>query len=144
MFDIGLWELALLALLALLVLGPKRLPEVARTAGRWLGGIRRFVANVKEEFDRELQAEELTELRKLKEELNETRQLIEESSSDVLQGLTKQVEAEPPDRSLDKPPAEKSPGTPTRRKRTRAAKRAPPSKRPAAKKRHGGPKKPRS
>ena len=61
MFDIGITELALIGLLALLLLGPKRLPEVARTAGRWLGNLRRFVASVKEDFDQELRSEELTD-----------------------------------------------------------------------------------
>ncbi len=94
MFDIGVWELALIGLLALIVLGPNRLPEVARTAGRWVGALRRFVASVKEDFDQELRTEELGELRKLQQELSETRQLIERSSSDALERLQKDIDAE--------------------------------------------------
>ncbi len=92
MFDIGITELALIGLLALLLLGPKRLPEVARTAGRWLGNLRRFINSVKEDFDQELRGEELAELRKLQQELNETRQVMERSSSEALQRLEREIE----------------------------------------------------
>ncbi len=91
MFDIGFSELVLLGLLALIVLGPKRLPEAARAAGRWIARLRRFIADVKRDFDRELHSEELAELRRLKDELDETRRLIGESSSEILQGLNAQV-----------------------------------------------------
>ncbi|NIO42248.1 MAG: twin-arginine translocase subunit TatB, partial [Burkholderiales bacterium] len=94
MFDIGIWELALIGLLALIVLGPNRLPEVARTAGKWVGNLRRFVASVKEDFDQELRTEELGELRKLQQELSETRQLIQRSSSDALERLQRDIDAE--------------------------------------------------
>lgn len=91
MFDIGFSELVLVGLLALLVLGPKRLPEAARAAGRWMARLRRFITDVKRDFDRELHSEELGELRRLKEELDETRRLVAESSSEILQGLNAQV-----------------------------------------------------
>lgn len=92
MFDIGFSELVLIALLALIVLGPKRLPEVARTAGRWLGQLRRFMTDVKQDFDRELRTAELEELRKLKEELNNTRRLMEESSQQIFRDLSSELE----------------------------------------------------
>jgi len=85
MFDIGFYELALIGVLALVVLGPKRLPEAARAAGRWVGKVRGFVANVKQDIDREIEGGELTELRQLKEELNQARTLIEESSNSIHQ-----------------------------------------------------------
>jgi sec-independent protein translocase protein TatB len=94
MFDIGVWELALIGLLALIVLGPNRLPEVARTAGRWVGALRRFVASVKEDFDQELRTEELSELRNLQQELSETRQLIQRSSSEAFDRLQRDIDAE--------------------------------------------------
>ena len=87
MFDIGFWELALIGVLALVVLGPKRLPEAARTAGKWVGKLRAFIANVQQDIDRQIDAGELEELRRLKDELNQTRQLIEESSQSVYQGI---------------------------------------------------------
>ena len=59
MFDIGFWELTVVGVVALLVIGPERLPRVARTAGMWVGRGRRFVSSVKADIDRELAAEEL-------------------------------------------------------------------------------------
>jgi len=66
MFDIGFWELCLIAVVALLILGPERLPTAARTAGLWLGKARRMIGNVKSEIDRELQLDEVR--KKLREE----------------------------------------------------------------------------
>ncbi len=59
MFEIGFWELVLIMVIALIVLGPERLPEVARTVGRWVGKARGMARSVKAEIDRELAAEEL-------------------------------------------------------------------------------------
>lgn len=59
MFDIGFWELAIIGVVALLVIGPDKLPGVARTAGKWIGRTRRFVTQVKGDIDRELKQEEL-------------------------------------------------------------------------------------
>ncbi len=61
MFDIGFLELALIALVSLLVLGPERLPVAARKVGLWVGRIRRFTSNMSQEIDRQLKAEELRE-----------------------------------------------------------------------------------
>ncbi|GAB4507631.1 MAG: hypothetical protein Tsb0026_03870 [Sulfuricaulis sp.] len=88
MFDIGFSELVAISLIALIVLGPKRLPEVARTAGRWMGQLRRFIADVKQDIDREINTEDLAELRKLRQELNDTRRLMENSSGQLIQGFT--------------------------------------------------------
>ncbi len=66
MFDIGFLELLLVGVIALLVLGPERLPGAARTAGKWVGKARKMVGQVSQEIDRELKAEELRE--KLKKE----------------------------------------------------------------------------
>ncbi len=88
MFDVGFSELFVIALVALIVLGPKRLPEVARTAGQWLARFRRFVSDVKQDFDRELQHADLAELQKLKQELDETRRAVEETSSRLIQQAT--------------------------------------------------------
>ncbi len=59
MFDIGFWELTIIGVVALLVIGPERLPRVARTTGLWLGRARRFVSSVKADIDREIAADEL-------------------------------------------------------------------------------------
>ena len=59
MFDIGFLEMTIVAIVALLVIGPDKLPDVARTAGKWVGRARRFVGDVKTDIDRELKQEEL-------------------------------------------------------------------------------------
>lgn len=65
MFDIGFLELLICGVIALLVLGPERLPTAARAAGRWVGKTRRMVGQFTSELDRQLKADELRkELRK--------------------------------------------------------------------------------
>lgn len=59
MFDIGFWELTLIGVVAMIVVGPERLPGLARTAGLWLGKARRMLSEVKAEVDRELHLEEI-------------------------------------------------------------------------------------
>ncbi|MGH8521031.1 MAG: Sec-independent protein translocase protein TatB [Gammaproteobacteria bacterium] len=59
MFDIGFWELCLVGVVALIVLGPEKLPRAARTAGLWLAKARRTLATVQEEVKRELELEDL-------------------------------------------------------------------------------------
>lgn len=65
MFDFSFTEMLLVGGVALIVLGPERLPIVARTAGSWIGKAQRFVAQVKSDIDRET---ELSELKKIQEE----------------------------------------------------------------------------
>jgi len=68
MFDFSFGELALLAIIALLVVGPERLPELARKAGRWYGALRRTVDNARSEVEQQLLLDELRqEARKLRE-----------------------------------------------------------------------------
>lgn len=132
MFDIGIWELALIGLLALIVLGPNRLPEVARTAGKWVGSLRRFVASVKEDFDQELRTEELGELRKLQQELSETRQLIRRSSSDALERLQKDIDAESAADTAAEAGEPRRKRPPTNKAKPARARRARKSSKPAA------------
>lgn len=81
MFDIGFSELVLIAIVALLVIGPDRLPKVARTAGLWVGKMRGFVTSVKADIDHELAADELKKI--LKEQADSTgiHEIIEETKS---------------------------------------------------------------
>ena len=62
MFDIGFSELVVIAVVALIVIGPERLPKVARTAGILLGRLRRYAADVKADINREIQLEELRQM----------------------------------------------------------------------------------
>jgi len=59
MFDIGFGELLLIALVALLVLGPERLPVAARMAGLWIGRLKRSFNSIKAEVEREIGADEI-------------------------------------------------------------------------------------
>lgn len=87
MFDIAFSELVVIGIVMLVVIGPKRLPEVARTAGRWLGQLRRFASDVKRDMDVELRRDELAELRKVKEQLTETKQIFEQAAGDTFESL---------------------------------------------------------
>ncbi|KAF7599838.1 MAG: twin-arginine translocase subunit TatB [Candidatus Dactylopiibacterium carminicum] len=62
MFDIGFSEILVIGIVALVVFGPEELPRVARTAGHWLGKLRRYVSAVKADIDREIEAAELKTL----------------------------------------------------------------------------------
>lgn len=59
MFDVGFSELLLVALVALIVLGPERLPDAARKAGLWIGRLKRSFNNIKNEVEREIGADEI-------------------------------------------------------------------------------------
>jgi sec-independent protein translocase protein TatB len=62
MFDIGISEIMVIAVVALIVLGPEKLPKTARTLGHLFGRLQRYVASVKSDINRELQLEELKKL----------------------------------------------------------------------------------
>lgn len=62
MFDIGFSELVVVGVVALIVIGPERLPKVARTAGHLLGRFQRYAAGVKSDISREMQLEELKQV----------------------------------------------------------------------------------
>ena len=81
MFDIGFSEMVVLAVVALVVLGPQRLPKVAKQAGAWMGKLRRYVDDVKSDINRQM---ELTELRNLKSQLTDAAKDIETSISSTV------------------------------------------------------------
>jgi len=64
MFDFGFSELFVIGLIALVVLGPERLPRVARQAGQWMGKLQRYVSDVKSDINRQMELEELRNLQK--------------------------------------------------------------------------------
>ncbi|MCG6899418.1 MAG: Sec-independent protein translocase protein TatB [Gammaproteobacteria bacterium] len=78
MFDIGFWEIIFILVITLLVVGPERLPRIARTAGLWVGKMRGFVASVKADIDQELAAEELKKALKKQASVHELEELIDE------------------------------------------------------------------
>lgn len=102
MFDIGYSELLLTAIVALLVLGPERLPGAMRTTGLWVGRIRRSFDRIKQELEAEVGMDELRqqihndgildEARRLKRDLNEaaqaTRDVWHDAQHSILPGKT--------------------------------------------------------
>lgn len=81
MFDIGFWEIFLILLLALLVIGPERLPGAARSVGHWVGKARRYIEGVKSEVEQEF---DVTEFRKiLSDQENKISELKQQLSTTV-------------------------------------------------------------
>lgn len=99
MFDIGFPELLLCGVIALLVIGPERLPEAARTVGRWAGRARKFTRQISEEFEREV---ELKEMRQRIEEEKEKLGL-ENPLPSLRQTLEARYNATPPMQAPDNP-----------------------------------------
>ncbi len=94
MFDIGFSKLLLIALVALVVLGPDRLPKLARTAGHLFGRLQRYVATVKADINREMQS---SDLQKVKEDFQAAAKDIEQSvqsSQTQIQESMRSIEAD--------------------------------------------------
>jgi sec-independent protein translocase protein TatB len=89
MFDIAFSELLVIGLVALIVIGPEKLPKLARTAGTWLGKLNRYVSQVKQDINRDMQLEEL---RKLQQEMRETAQKYEIMANETAQGIKREAE----------------------------------------------------
>ena len=88
MFDIGFLELLIIGVVGLLVLGPERLPKAARTAGLWIGRIKRSVAGMQREISAQLEAEELRQKlkeqeRKLDDSVNQAKRSAEQAKRSV-------------------------------------------------------------
>ena len=88
MFDIGFSEIVVIGVVALVVIGPERLPKTARTLGHLFGRLQRYVSEVKADISREM---ELDELRKLQREMQgaarEFHQSVTTAASDVQAGI---------------------------------------------------------
>jgi len=80
MFDIGFSELLVIGIVALIVIGPQKLPRVARTVGHLLGRLQRYVADVKADINREI---ELEELRKMRDSMQQAASEMHKAASDV-------------------------------------------------------------
>ncbi len=94
MFDIAFSEMVLIAVVALVVIGPERLPKVAKTLGHMFGRLQRYVNDVKADINREM---ELDELRKLKSEVQSAARDLESSVSDAareVEGGVRSVETQ--------------------------------------------------
>ena len=84
MFDIGFSEIVVIAVVALIVIGPERLPKTARTLGHLFGRLQRYVNDVKADINREM---ELDELRKLQREVQTAATELKTSVESAAQGM---------------------------------------------------------
>ncbi|MDP2561996.1 Sec-independent protein translocase protein TatB [Psychrobium sp. 1_MG-2023] len=110
MFDIGLWELIVIGILGLIVLGPERLPTAVRTVSGWIKTTRRMAQNVKNELEQELEIEKLhSDLKKaesissdlnseaIPEELRKSVQTLQQAAQEVTRPYeTKPSNSTPP------------------------------------------------
>ena len=98
MFDVGFWEVTIIAVVALLVVGPERLPGLARTVGQYVGKMRRYADHIRREIEKEVPtheirqmvnapAESLTEVKdavqETKDSLADTRNLLDETEKEL-------------------------------------------------------------
>ena len=105
MFDIGFSEMMVIAVLALIVIGPERLPRVARTLGHLAGRLQRYVADVKADINREV---ELDELRKMRDSMQQAASSFQSSVNEEISKASAEVskvegELNAAAASLDKP-----------------------------------------
>lgn len=88
MFDVGFWELLMIGVIGLLVVGPERLPEFARTVGRWVGQAQRMVRSVRADIERELETENLRSMINQQEaQIKELKGLVDEVRDDTESSL---------------------------------------------------------
>ena len=104
MFDIGFSELLVIGLVALIVIGPEKLPRVARTVGHLAGRLQRYVSDVKADINREI---ELDELRKMRDSMQKAASEMETSVNSELSktadDLNQSLEADKPKEEAPKP-----------------------------------------
>lgn len=101
MFDIGFWEILVIGVVALLVIGPEKLPDVARTVGRWVAKVQRFVAGVKADINSELESGELrkilgdqeSQIRELKDMVNDAKRGFESEANNATSIAEKNLDA---------------------------------------------------
>ncbi len=97
MFDIGSWEIIIIVVIGLLVIGPDKLPAIARQLGVWVGRTRAYISSVKGDIDREMRLQELQDMMKQ----NDMHDIVEETKANLTVpeiDLSKPVD---PDKPLD-------------------------------------------
>jgi sec-independent protein translocase protein TatB len=125
MFDIGFTELLVIGVVALIVIGPEKLPRMARTVGHLAGRLQRYVADVKADINREIELDELRKMRdsmqqaasnfesSVQSELNKTETELNKSVEAVVGDLPKnpsEIGAEPPKKEEPKTPEQAKAG----------------------------------
>ena len=106
MFDIGFSELLVIGVVALIVIGPEKLPRVARTIGHLVGRMQRYVADVKDDINREIELEELRKMRdSMQKAATDVQTSVDQELNKTADDLNKAVEGE---KQGEKKPEEKS------------------------------------
>lgn len=91
MFDVSLSELGVIGVVALLVIGPEKLPKVARTLGALTARLQRYVAQVKEEINREVRFEDLQKLQQeIKQGVAEAKEIVTENVAQFKAEITRE------------------------------------------------------
>ena len=83
MFDFGMWEIAIIFVITLIVVGPEKMPALARKAGLYVGKFRKFVSKIKNDINSEIEAEELKEQLSIKNEELLVSQTLDEAKSGI-------------------------------------------------------------
>ena len=83
MFDFGLWEIAIIGIITLIVVGPEKMPALARKAGLYACKFKKFITKIKTDINDELKADELKEHLSLKEEESAFSQTLDEVKSSI-------------------------------------------------------------
>jgi len=109
MFDIGFTELMVIGVVALIVIGPEKLPRVARTVGHLAGRLQRYVADVKADINREI---ELEELRKMRDSMQEAASKFETSVQSELNKTETELNRAVEGAAVERAVAEKKPEEP--------------------------------
>ena len=102
MFDIGFSELMVIGVVALIVIGPEKLPRMARTVGHLAGRLQRYVSDVKADINREI---ELDELRKMRDSMQQAASEMQSSVHTELHKTESELNKTVEDAVKDKPPA---------------------------------------
>ena len=137
MFDIGFSELLVIAIVALIVIGPERLPRFARTLGHLFGRMQRYVNEVKADISREMELEELRKMQSSMEDAARSFQSsvskgVSEAESEMnrlAQDTQSAVDAYPEARAPEQPPA---PAVPEQRELALEANQSPPAQKQQA------------
>lgn len=96
MFDFGFWELAIVLIVALIVVGPDKLPGLAIKVGRWVGKAKRYMSTVRADIESEIKAAELKEmLEKQQSEITELRGMLNDTSNEVQNSIADLTNTEP-------------------------------------------------
>ena len=83
MFDFGFWEIAIIGIITLIVVGPEKMPALARKAGLYAGKFKKFVSKIQNDINNEIKSEELKEQLSIKDDKSSLSQTVEEAKSSI-------------------------------------------------------------